>query len=163
MPHKHHGKQRQRPLDQWPTFPEPPTGTHDGSLLLLGVAYLTTAAIYIASIASAPSLRQPITWSSLTLLFGLFALCIYVYSRFFEFFWARLAAVLCQIVIVFVIVLIGDGLGYLPILYFITVSMTYLSVGFLQASGVALLCLAALFVSFVIVANVGGALAMLLR
>jgi signal transduction histidine kinase len=126
------------------------------------VGYLTTAAIYIASIASAPSLRQPITWSSLTILFGLFALCIYVYTRFFEFFWPRLAALVFQIAIVFVIVLVGDGLGYLPILYFITISMTYLSLSFLQASGLALLCLGSLFVSYVIVENVGDALAMLL-
>jgi signal transduction histidine kinase len=159
MPHELRRKQRQRTLDQWPTFPAPPTGTHGGGLLLLGAGYLTTAAIYIASIASAPSLRQPITWSSLTILFGLFALCIYVYTRYFEFFWARLAAVLFQIVIVFVIVLVGGGLGFLPILHFIIIPMAYLSLGFAQASAIALLCLITLFVSNLITTGVGEALA----
>jgi signal transduction histidine kinase len=156
------GTQPEKSTDKWPTFPTPPTGTHSGGLLLLGVAYLTTLAIYIASLIGAPGLRQPATWITLTVLFGLFALSIYLYAGSFVHFWRRLAVLLFQIALVFVIVIVGEGMDFLPILYFIVVPMAYLSFSFVQASGLALLCLSALFLSCLIVADVGEALAMLL-
>jgi signal transduction histidine kinase len=162
MPSKRDGTQPKRSTDKWPTFPVPPTGTHSGGFLLLGVGYLTTAAIYIASLVSAPGPRQPATWVILTVLFGLFALSIYLYTEFFRHFWKRLAILLFQIALVFAIVIIGEGIDFLPILYFIVVPMAYLSFSFIQASGLALLCLSALFLSYLIVADVGEALAVLL-
>jgi signal transduction histidine kinase len=162
MPSKRDGTQPERSTDKWPTFPVPPTGTHSGGFFLLGVAYLTTVAIYVAALVSAPGLRQPATWAILTVLFGLFALSIYLYGEFFEHFWKRLAILLFQIALVFAIVIAGDGEDFLPILYFIIVPMAYLSLSFIQASGLALLCLSALFLSYLIVANVGEALALLL-
>jgi signal transduction histidine kinase len=162
MPGKHTDTQPERPIDRWPTFPVPPTGTFGGERILIGAGYLTTAAIYIASLASTPSLRQPVTWTGLTILFGFFALSIYMYARHFELLWARLAALLFQIALVVAIVLVGDGLGSLPILYFIIIPMAYLSLGFAQASAMALLCLSTLFVSYLIVGDVGEALSTLL-
>jgi signal transduction histidine kinase len=140
----------------------PPTGTHSGVHLLLGVAYLTTAAIYIASLVSALSPRQPAKWISLTILFALFALSIYLFSESFQHFWKRLAVLLFQIALIFSMVIIGDGRGSVTILYFIVVPMAYLSFSFIQASGLTLLCLAALFLSNLIVADAGEALSQLL-
>jgi signal transduction histidine kinase len=162
MPGKRERAQPKRSTDKWPTFPMPPTGTHGGGHLLLGGAYLTTAAIYAASLVGAPDLRQPPTWITLTVLFGLFALSIYLYTEFFEHFWKRLAVQLFQIALVFGVVIVGEGADFLPILYFIVVPMAYLSFDFVQASGLTLLCLSALFLSYLVVADLVEALAVLL-
>jgi signal transduction histidine kinase len=129
---------------------------------LLGVAYLTTAAIYIAFLVSASDLQNPTAWLPITILFALFALSIYLFSASFERFWKRLTISLLQIALVFVIVVVGEGADFLPILYFIVVPMAYLSFSFVQASGLTLLCLSALFLSYLVVADLGEALAMLL-
>ncbi|MGD8455010.1 MAG: sensor histidine kinase [Anaerolineales bacterium] len=148
--------------DEWPTFPSPPTGTNFGGRLLLGVAGLTTVAIYIAYLVSTHGWENPGTFVPNTILFILFALSIYLYAEFFERFWYRLVVLLCQILLVFVIVLIGKGLGFLPILYFIVVPMAYLSLTFVQASGLTLLCLATQFIAYLIIADLGEALESLL-
>ena len=159
MPDTHDGARPQKSTDKWPTSPAPPAGGH----LLLGVAYLTTAAIYVAFLVSTPGLRNPRTWLLLTILFVLFALGIYLFSKVFEHFWRRLAVSLFQIALVFVIVIVGEeGADFLPILYFIVVPMAYLSFSFVQASGLALLCLVAMFLAYLIVADAGEALAVLL-
>jgi hypothetical protein len=129
---------------------------------LLGVAYLTTAAIYIAFLVSASDLQNPTTWLPITILFALFALSIYLFSASFEHFWKRLTVSLLQIALVFVIVIVGEGADFLPILYFIVVPMAYLSFSLVQASGLTLLCLSALFLSYLVVADIGEALAVLL-
>jgi len=161
MPGKHDEAQPERPIDKWPTFPTPPTGTQGGDRLLLGVAYLTTAAVYIASLLSAPSLREPATWISLTLLFALFALSIYLLPRFYRSFVRRLGLALFQIALVFVTIIVSQGDGSMPILYFIVVPMAYLSFDFIQASGLTLLCLSALFLAYLIVHDLGVATAAL--
>ena len=162
MPGKRDRAQPERPTDKWPTFPAPPTGTHGGGYLLLGVGYLTTAAIYIASLVSAPSLRQRATWIILTVLFALFALSIYLYTRFFEHFGRRFATLLFQIALVFVIIITSPDRGFVPILYFIVVPMAYLSFSFVQASGLALLCLITQLLAYLIVVDASEALALLL-
>ena len=154
--------QPERSTHNWPTFPTPPTGTHSGGRLLLGVAYLTTAAIYVAFLVGTSGFRQPSVWIIITVLFGFFALSIYLFGKFFKHFWRRLAVLIIQIFLVFTIMLIGEGMGFVPILYFIVVPMAYLSFSFIQASGLALLCLGALFLSAWIKADAGEALALLL-
>jgi signal transduction histidine kinase len=126
------------------------------------VAYLTTAAIYIDSLVSGLSLRQPTMGISLTILFALFVLSIYLFSASSEHFWKRLAVLLFQIALVFTMVIISAGRDTLTILYFIVVPMAYLSFSFIQASGLTLLCLGALFSSYLIVVDVGEALSQLL-
>jgi signal transduction histidine kinase len=69
---------------------------------------------------------------------------------------------LFQIVLVFIALIVSRGTDSLAILYFIVVPMAYLSFNFIQASGLTLLCLSALFLSYLIVADVGEALALLL-
>jgi signal transduction histidine kinase len=140
----------------------PPTGTHSGGHLLLGVAYLTTAAIYVAFLVGAPDLENPGTWFPITTLFALFAFSIYLFSVSFAHFWKRLAVSLFQIALVVVIVLVGEGTDFLPILSFIVVPMAYLSFSFVQASGLALLCLVTLFLTYLIVADASEAFAILL-
>jgi len=139
-----------------------PTGTRGGGRLLLGVAYLTTAAIYIAYLINAPGPQQPATQIGLTILFGLFALSIYLYAEFTAHFWKRLAVLLFQIALVLAIVILGEGMAFLPILYFIVVPTAYLSLNFIQATGLALLCLLTQFLAYLIVADVSVALTMLL-
>jgi signal transduction histidine kinase len=162
MPGKRDGAQPEKPTDKWPTFPAPPTGTHSGGLLLLGVAYLTTAAIYVAFLVGTPDLQDPGTWLPMTILFALFVLSIYLFSTSFERFWRRLAILLFQIALVVVIVIVGQGADFLPILYFIVVPMAYLSFDFIQASGLALLCLVTLLLAYLVVANASDAWAILL-
>jgi len=163
MPSKHDGAQPAKSTDKWPTFPAPPTGTHSGGQLLLGVAYLTTAAIYVAFLVRTPDLQNPGTWLPITILFALFALSIYLFSVSFEHFLKRLAVSLFQIALVFVIVIVGEWTGFLPILYFIVVPMVFLSFSFVQASGLALLCLITLLLAYLTVADASEVLVLLLQ
>lgn len=162
MPGKHTTTQPEKSIDEWPTFPAPPTGTQGGDRLLLGVSYLTTAAIYVASLLSAPDLREPITWLVLTVLFALFALSIYLLPKFYGSFERRLGLILFQIALVFVTIIASQGDGSMPILYFIVVPTAYLSFSFIQASGLTLLCLGTLFLAYLIVHDLGSAVAALL-
>jgi len=162
MPGRHDRAQPRKSIDEWPTSPAPPTGTSSGGHLLLGVAYLTTAAIYVAFLVRTPGVRDLRIWLPQTVLFALFALGIYLFSVFFEHFWVRLAVLLFQIALVFVIMIVGQEADFLPILYFVVVPMAYLSFSFVQASGLALLCLVTQFLAGVAVAGVSEALAVLL-
>jgi signal transduction histidine kinase len=146
-------------IDEWPTFPAPPTGTQGGDRLLLGVAYLTTAAVYIASLLGVPDLREPATWITLTILFALFALSIYLLPKSYGSFASRLGVVLFQIALVFVAIIVSQGNGSMPILYFIIIPTAYLSFTFLQASSLMLLCMGALFLAYLIVYDLGSAVA----
>jgi signal transduction histidine kinase len=162
MPGKHDATQPEKPTDEWPTFPAPPTGTQGGDRLLLGVAYLTTAAVYVASLLGAPGLREPVTWIVLTLLFALFALGIYLLPKSYRRFERRLGLVLLQIALVFVTIIVSQGDDSMPTLYFIVVPIAYLSFSFIQASGLTLLCLSTLFLAYLIVHDLGTAIAALL-
>jgi signal transduction histidine kinase len=162
MPGNHDGTQPTKSTDKWPTFPTPPTGTHSGGHLLLGVAYLTTVSIYIAFLVNTPDLQNPGTWLPTTILFALFVLSIYLFSVFFTHFGKRLAVLFFQIALVFGIVIVGGAADFLPILYFIVVPMAYLSFDFIQASGLMLFCLSALFLAYLIAADASEALAILL-
>jgi signal transduction histidine kinase len=113
-------------------------------------------------LVGAPDLENPGTWLPITILFALFALSIYLFSVSFTHFWRRLAVSLFQIALVVLIVLVGEGTSFLPILSFIVVPMAYLSFSFVQASGLALLCLITLFLAYLIVADASEAFAMLL-
>jgi signal transduction histidine kinase len=162
MPGKRDAVQIQNPIDKWPTFPAPPTGTQGGDRLLLGVATLTTAAVYVTSLLGASDLREPTTWVTLTLLFALFALSIYLLPRSYRRFASRLGLVLFQIALVFCAILVSQGDGSTPILYFIVVPIAYLSFDFILASGLTLLCLGAVFLAYLIVAGLAPAAAELL-
>jgi signal transduction histidine kinase len=161
MPDEHDAAQPEKPIDKWPTFPAPPTGNQGGDRLLLGVAYLTAAAIYVASLLSAPDLRTPAPWIALTLLFVLFALSIYLLPRSYRRFERRLGLVLFQIALVFATIIVSQGDGSMPILYFIVVPIAYLSFDFILASGLTLLCLGMLFLAYLIVHGLGPAAAAL--
>jgi len=128
--------------------------------LLLGAAYLTIATAYIGTFVSSPDARSLSVGLPLTVLFLLFVLSIYLYDVFFEAFWKRLGILLFQIVIVFLLIIITGGLGFLPILYFITVPMAYLSYSFAQATGLTLLALGAIILSHSITDDLAQALAM---
>jgi signal transduction histidine kinase len=161
MPDEHDAAQPEKPIDKWPTYPAPPTGNQGGDRLLLGVAYLTAAAIYVASLFSAPDLRAPAPWIALTLLFVLFALSIYLLPRSYRRFERRLGLVLFQIALVFATIIVSQGDGSMPILYFIVVPIAYLSFDFILASGLTLLCLGTLFLAYLIVHGLGPAAAAL--
>jgi signal transduction histidine kinase len=161
MPDEHDAAQPEKSIDKWPTFPAPPTGNQGGDRLLLGVAYLTAAAIYVASLLSAPDLRAPAPWIALTLLFVLFALSIYLLPRSYRRFERRLGLVLFQIALVFATIIVSQGDGSMPILYFIVVPIAYLSFDFILASGLTLLCLGTLFLAYLIVHGLGPAVAAL--
>jgi signal transduction histidine kinase len=161
MPGKHDATQPEKSIDEWPTFPAPPAGTQGGDRLLLGVSYLTTAAIYIASLLSAPNLREPVTWIVLTLLFALFALSIYLLPKSYRRFERRLGLVLFQVALVFITIVVSQGDGSMAILYFIVVPIAYLSFTFIQATGLTLLCLGTLFLAYLIVQDLGEAAAAL--
>jgi len=154
--------QPERSEGLWPTYPAPPGGGHAGGRVLIGIGYLTTAAIYLTVLVQASSPLQSVTWVAVTALFSLFGLCIHLFSRFFHLPRRRLAFLLLQIALVFAIVVVAGGGGSVAILYFIVVPMAYLSFGFVPASGLALLCLGALFISYWIVEDAREALALML-
>jgi signal transduction histidine kinase len=157
MPEHHDVTQPGGSIDKWPTFPSAPSGGR----LLLGVAYLTTAAIYVAYLVNTADLGQPATWVAPTTLFALFALSIHFFHKSYEHFWRRLGAVLFQVALVFAGVIFSQD-TYTPILCFIVVPMAYLSFTFLQATGLTLLCLGALLLAYLIVGDVSAGLALLL-
>jgi signal transduction histidine kinase len=144
-------------LDKWPTFPSAPSGGR----LLLGVAYLTTAAVYIAYLLNTPDTGRPVTWIFPTTLFALFALSIHFFYRSYPRFWRRLGAVLFQIALVFAGVIFSQD-SFTPILSFIVVPIAYLSFSFLQATGLTLLCLGTLLLAYLIVGDVSTGLGLLL-
>jgi signal transduction histidine kinase len=154
--------QPQRFIDKWPTFPSPPSGSHGSERLLLAAAYATTAAIYVASLLRAPELQQPITWIALTVLFVLFGLSIYLLPKSYERFWKRGGIVLFQTLLIFSILLVGQGSDYLPILYFIVIPMIYLSFTFGQAVILTLLCLGTMFLAYLILTDAETAFLLLL-
>ena len=84
MSGKHDRAQPEKSTNKWPTFPDPPTGTHRGGQILFGVAYLTTAAIYVAFLVNTPNLQNPDTWLPITILFALFALSIRLFPTSFS-------------------------------------------------------------------------------
>ena len=129
---------------------------------LLVAAYITTAAIYAVALLGAPELRQPATWLPFTALFIAFALTIPLMPRVNAPSWQQGGLLLLQTGLVFTIVLVGRGDPYLPILYFIVIPTAYLSLTFRQASGFTLLCAGALFLDYLLLSDVGTALAMLL-
>jgi len=138
--------------------PAPPAGER----FLLIAAYITTAAIYAVTLLAIPELRQPATWFPLTALFVAFALTIHFMPDTDGPLWQRGGLLLLQTGLIFAIVLVGQGVGFLPILYFIVVPTAYLSLTFRQASVFTLLCVGALFLNYLLMYDVETALAMLL-
>ncbi len=130
--------------------------------LLLVAAYITTVAIYAVTLLIAPELRQPAIWPVLTALFVAFALSIHFMPDANAPLWRRAGFPLLQAGLIFAIVLVGQGISSLPILYFIVVPAAYLSLTFRQASVFTLLCVGALFLDYLLLSGVETALVMLL-
>lgn len=128
---------------------------------LLAAAYVTTAAIYAVTLLAAPELRQPAVWPACTALFAAFALSIHFMPGANAPLWQRGGLLLLQAGLVFFIVLVGRGGGYLPILYFVVIPSAYLSLTFRQASVFTLLCVGALFLDYLLLSDLGMALSML--
>jgi signal transduction histidine kinase len=141
-----------------PSTPRPPAGER----FLFIAAYVTTAAIYAVALLAAPELRQSAVWPAFTALFAVFALTISFMPDANGPLWQRGGLLLLQAGLIFAILLVGRGDRYLPILYFIVVPAAYLSLTFRQASGFTLLCAGALFLDYLLLSDVGTALAMLL-
>jgi len=133
-----------------------------GERFLLFAAYITTAAIYAVALLAAPELRQPATWLPFTVLFVAFALTIFFIPDANGPLWQRGGLLLLQAGLVFAIVLVGQGIGFLPILYFIVVPSAYLTLTFRQASVFTLLCVGMLFLGYLLLSDVETALTMLL-
>lgn len=147
---------------KWPTYPAPPTGTKRGGQLLLGVAYLTVAAIYIAYLVNMAGHLDFPTLIVISALFALFALSIFVYLQTFKYFWKRLVVVLLQIVLVSVIIVVGGGNDSLSILYFIIIPMIFLAFNFFLSIGLLLLSLCIMFLSNLAMVGLSEALGNLL-
>ena len=146
MGFKREHTQSTKEIDKWPTYPAPPTGKQAGGQLLLGMAYLTTAAVLIAFLVETPEMPLH-TKLTVLILFFLFALNTYFYNRYFQKFWQRLVVLLAQIAIVTGATLIGKDPGTLSILYFVLIPMMYLAFNFVPASLLVLLSLFAMFFS----------------
>jgi signal transduction histidine kinase len=133
----------------------PPTGK-----ILMAAAYITTAAVYAVVLLSEPDLRQPPTWISLTTLFATFTLALYLDLPEDAPSWQHTGFLTLRVGLIFAIVLVGRGHGYLPILYFIVVPMAYFSLSFWQANGIMALSVLSLLVAFRLTtsANLGTAL-----
>jgi signal transduction histidine kinase len=145
-------------VDNHPPTSQPPAGER----FLVVAAYVTTAAIYAVALLAAPELRQPATWLPFTVLFAAFALTIPFMPGASAPLWWRGGHSLLQAGLIFAIVLVGQGEGYLPILYFIVIPAAYLTLTFRQASIFTLLCVGALFLSYLLLGGVEAALTILL-
>ncbi|MDK2982243.1 MAG: hypothetical protein PWQ55_2590 [Chloroflexota bacterium] len=151
-------EQELRKIYQWPTYPAPPAGTSRWGNLLLGIATLTAAAMYVAfRFTAAPGLDAN-TRLLVTVLFGLFILSIYLYLRLFDSFWKRLAVVLVQIALISLIIVFGKDVGSLATLFFIVIPMIFLAFDFWLSLGLLFLCMAAMFLSTTIAVDVQAAL-----
>jgi hypothetical protein len=82
-----------------------------------------------------------LTWAILSSRVETYDLSIYLLPKSYERFWKRGGIVLFQTLLIFSILLVGQGNDYLPILYFIVIPMIYLSFTFGQAVILTLLCL----------------------
>ena len=149
-------------IDKWPTYPAPPTGRRAGSQLLLGIGYLTAAAVYIAFLVEAPDDVAPATKLLVLGLFLLFALSIHLYNKYFESFWKRITIILIQIAILAAIVITGKSVGSLSIAFFILIPMIFLAFNPVQASLLTLLCLCVLFFSIMIATGLDEAVSNIL-
>lgn len=147
---------------QWPTYPAPPIGTKRSSQLLLGVAYLTVAAVYIAYLVNRSGRLDLTRLTIISALFALFILSIFAYLKAFEVFWRRLVVVLLQIALISSIVIVGGGNDSLSTLYFIIIPMIFLAFNFLLSCGLLLLCLCAMFLANLTVLGLNEALSNLL-
>ena len=126
MPHKH----KARMSDGSDASLAPSTGK-----ILMTAAYVTTAAVYAVTILSNPDLRQPSIWIPLTLLFAAFTLMAYLDLPESAPLWQHVGFLSLQVGLIFAILIVGQGHGYLPILYFIVVPMAYFSLPFWHANG----------------------------
>jgi signal transduction histidine kinase len=151
-------EQELRKIYQWPTYPAPPAGTSSWGNLLLGIATLTAAAMYVAFRFTAAPTLDANTRLLVTALFGLFILSIYLYLRVFESFWKRLMVVLAQIALISLIIVFGKDVGSLATLFFIVIPMAFLAFDFWLSLGLLFLCMAAMFLSTTIAVGVQTAL-----
>ncbi|MFL7792257.1 MAG: histidine kinase [Anaerolineae bacterium] len=135
---------------------------HDGSdaslapstgKIMMTAAYVTTAAVYAVTLLSNPDLRQPAIWIPLTVLFAAFTLAIYLDLPGTAPLWQHAGFLALKVGLIFAILLVGRGYGYLPILYFIVVPMAYFTLPFWQANGIAALSMLSLLVAFALTAS----------
>jgi signal transduction histidine kinase len=137
------------------------TGGHSDSRLapstgriFMAAAYITTAAVYAVALLS-PDLRQPSIWIPLTVLFVVFTFTVYLDPPISAPLWQRAGLLLVQVGLIFAIVLVGRGFGYLPILYFVVLPMAYFSLSFWQANGIALLSMISLLLALMLAESIG--------
>jgi hypothetical protein len=151
MPHKH----KSRTSDGSDASLAPSAGK-----ILMAAAYVTTAAVYGVTLLSNSDLRQPPIWIPLTVLFAAFTLAIYLDLPETAPLWQQVGFLLLKVGLIFAILLVGRGHGYLPILYFIVVPTAYLSLPFWHANGITALNMLSLLVAFTLTSstNVGTAL-----
>jgi signal transduction histidine kinase len=123
------------------------------SKILMTAAYVTTAAVYAVTLLSNPDLHQPSIWIPLTILFAVFTLTVYLDLPGTAPLWQHVGLLALRVGLIFGILLVGRGHGYLPILYFIVVPMAYFSLPFWQANGITALCMLSLFVAFALTAS----------
>jgi signal transduction histidine kinase len=130
------------------------------SKILMASAYVTTAAVYAVTLLTNSDLHQPSIWIPLTALFAAFTFTIYLDPPSDAPLWQRAGLLLLQAGLIFAILIVGQGYGYLPILYFIVVPMAYFSLPFWQANGITALSILSLLVAFSLTAstNLGTAL-----
>jgi len=121
--------------------------------ILMASAYVTTAAVYAVTLLSNPNLRQPSIWIPLTILFAAFTLMAYLDLPGSAPLWQHAGLLSLKVGLIFAILLVGRGYGYLPILYFVVVPMAYFSLPFWQANGITALSMLSLLVAFALTAN----------
>jgi signal transduction histidine kinase len=121
----------------------------------MAAAYITTAAVYAVALLSNPDLRQPSIWIPLTAFFAAFTFTIYLDPPSDAPLWQRAGLSLLQVGLIFAIILVGQGFGYLPILYFVVVPRAYFFISPWQATGIAALSMALLLLALMLTANIG--------
>jgi signal transduction histidine kinase len=123
------------------------------SHILMTAAYVTTAAVYAVTLLSSSDLHQPSVWIPLTILFAVFTLTVYIDLPGTAPLWQHVGLLALKVGLIFAILLVGQGHGYLPILYFIVVPMAYFSLPFWHANGITALSMLSLFVAFALTAS----------
>jgi signal transduction histidine kinase len=123
--------------------------------IFMAAAYITTAAVYAVALFTDADLRRPSIWIPLTILFAIFTLTVYLDPPRNAPLWCRAGLLLLQVGLIFAIVLVGRGFGYLPILYFVVVPTAYFSLSFWQANGIALISTISLLLALMLAENTG--------
>ncbi|MFN2272332.1 MAG: histidine kinase [Anaerolineae bacterium] len=121
--------------------------------IMMASAYATTAAVYAVTLLSELDFHQPSIWIPLTVLFAAFMLTIYFNLPGSAPLWQLIGLLSLKIGLIFAILLVGQGYGYLPILYFVVIPTAYFSLPFWQANGITALSMLSLLVAFALTAS----------